>query len=342
MKQKITILICILVSLAMLLSINLANTAWAGEAKKAITLKIICSKPKGDEAALPGLWLSERFNERAKGKVFLHYVGGPEVVPEKEQLEAVRTGVVDIVNTVGAFYKSAVPEVGNVQSLSPLLPWEEREKGIYDFYNQFMQKKANVYFLGKPQGGTGFYLYLGKPGVRVKRLADMKGLKIRVSGTYVAFVKALDAVPISMPKGEVYTAMERGVVDGFGFPAVGTFPCDFDMIKYRIDHSFYQNESTMLVNLDTWKKLPKDMQELLIEVEKEVERDIIPRRQKQLAEVTKQLTDAGCNLLRFPGDEGKRYVQLAYEGRWKETEALTSPEYVAKLRKLFGKTMPEW
>ena len=70
--------------------------------------------------------------------------------------------------------------------------------------------------MGRPGTGVLFQLFLNKP---IKTVADLKGMKIRVSPTNVPFMKAVGANPVQMPPSDVYTAMERGVVDGYILPA---------------------------------------------------------------------------------------------------------------------------
>jgi TRAP-type C4-dicarboxylate transport system substrate-binding protein len=166
-------------------------------------------------------------------------------------------------------------------------------------------------------------------------MADIKGMKFRVSPSYEAFVKALGAVPIYMEPGEIYSAVSQGVVDGFGYPDCGLTAFK-GIIKHRIVHKFYTNESTMLANLDTWNGIPKDMQKLVISVVEEIEREVVPYREKEVEAELREHMALGMKLIEFPPDEAKAYVDLAYKAAWEEAKKEIDPDLYLRARKLYG------
>ncbi len=62
-----------------------------------------------------------------------------------------------------------------------------------------------------------YSLYTKKP---ITSIDDLKGKRFRTSPVYVPFIKALGAEAVIMPAGEIYTAIERGVIDGVAWPKV--------------------------------------------------------------------------------------------------------------------------
>jgi hypothetical protein len=97
-----------------------------------------------------------------------------------------------------------------------------------------------------------FHIYLNKKPEKL----DFSGLKIRVTPVYKDIVEALGGTAITTAPGEVYTALERGVVDGYGWPVTGIFDLGWDKVtKFRLEPAFYSVEVNVLVNLDTWKAL---------------------------------------------------------------------------------------
>ena len=73
---------------------------------------------------------------------------------------------------------------------------------------------------------------------------------------YRDFFQALNANVITTPPGEVYTALERGVVDGYGWPIGGIFDLNWhEKTKFRIDPGFYDAEVSLIMNLPAYKKL---------------------------------------------------------------------------------------
>ncbi len=68
-------------------------------------------------------------------------------------------------------------------------------------------------------------------------------------------INARGGTAITSPPSEVYTMMERGTVDGYGWPTAGIFDWSLEKVtKYRIEPSFYSTGLYTLVNLDVWKK----------------------------------------------------------------------------------------
>ena len=163
----------------------------------------------------------------------------------------------------------------------PLTPWEEREKGVFDFMQKIHADKANAYFLSRMGSGIPFQFYVNKP---VKGLDDLKGMKLRCSPTLIPFLKKIGASPVMMPPGDIYTGMERGVVQGYVWPAAQIREWGWEKVtKYVLEPATpYQAIDVVLVNLDVWKKLPKQIQELLIESAKVEEHLTIERANKYI------------------------------------------------------------
>ena len=77
-------------------------------------------------------------------------------------------------------------------------------------------------------------------------------------------MQALGGTPVTTPPGEVYTALERGVADGYGWPVTGIFDLGWEKVtKFRMEPAFYSVEVNVLVNLDTWKSLTDAQRKLL-------------------------------------------------------------------------------
>ena len=91
---------------------------------------------------------------------------------------------------------------------------------------------------------------------------------MRTAAKYDKMMKKLGIVPVTIEFGETYTALQRGVVEGFGWPTIGPREWGWlENIKYVIDIPFYARQNTfILMNLDAWNKLPKDAQEKLIDI----------------------------------------------------------------------------
>lgn len=298
---------------------------------KEITLKMATFLPK-DDINLTAWWAyADEVNKKSKGEVVIKFVGGPEAIPAFKQFEAVRTGVVDMIFGCESYYGGAVTGAAYIH-LSRLTPMEERKVGYYDL-RQDILKKQNVMYLGRPEHGVWFHVFTNKP---VKRPQEMVGQKIRTSATYEPFVKMIGAVPITIPGAEVYTALERGVVDGYAWSVLGNISMGWpEVCKYIIEPKIYAMNLENLINLDTWNKLPKPMQtlmaNLMIENEEKYEKVFVELGEKEL----KAMQDKGMKLLKFSPEDTKWYVDMAYKAGWDEV-IKKSPELGTKLQKLLS------
>jgi TRAP-type C4-dicarboxylate transport system substrate-binding protein len=167
--------------------------------------------------------------------------------------------VADIVSAPGSYYTNLVPEADALK-LTQLTMAELRRNGAWAYLNRIHNEKMNAQLLARTGDGVTFHLYLN----RKLDHPDLHGLKLRVTPTYAAFFTALGATPLRTPPGEVYTAMERGVVDGYGFSIQGLFDLGLqEVTKYRVEPGFYSVDVNVLVNLDKYKALRPDQRAFL-------------------------------------------------------------------------------
>jgi len=98
----------------------------------------------------------------------------------------------------------------------------------------------------------------------VKRLDDMKGLKIKIGGKTAPYLKALGATPLSMSSPEVYDALAKGVIDGTIYPweAIHGWKLG-DQVYYHTWLNLYAEPFYVAMNRDKWKSLPPDIQKLI-------------------------------------------------------------------------------
>lgn len=298
-----------------------------------IELKGMTPWTKDYASSEPFFTFQEMIEERLKGKVKLTYLGGPEVVPAFEQFEALRNGVADVILGAAAYYTAQVPEA-SAMLLARKSPQEMRETGYYDLMRKIHREKGGVVFLSNLTGvpNVGFRLYVNK----LIEQPDLTGLKIRVSPVYVPLVNGLGGTPVNMPTTEIYTAIERGVVDGFGSTYVGIM--DFglhEVTKYVVNVPFYSKDNALLMNAEVWDGLPEDIRAELDQIAKDVEDEMTKFVEKKIIEEDKLLKDAGLEFIEFNEEQSKTYLDAAYETRWAELKE-KSPEYADELQKLGG------
>ena len=274
---------------------------------------------------------AQKLNADGKGRLQLNFIGGPKAIPPFEGGNAVRTGVVDMAVTTGAFYTNIMPEADALK-LTEIPATELRKNGGHDLINKIWNEKANMVYVFRLVDYTPFHLYLTK---KIDK-ADLSGLKIRITPVYRDFFQALGATIVQTAPGEVYTALERGVVDGYGWPIHGIFDLKWDeKTRFRVDPGFYNAEVSLVMNLDKWKSLNQASRDLLMRhaVEFEAQNDFW---KKYNEEETQRQAKAGIQTIKFDAASSKQYYAKAYEAGWASI-IKASPTYGAQMRKLFSK-----
>ncbi|MGZ6250041.1 MAG: TRAP transporter substrate-binding protein DctP [Syntrophales bacterium] len=265
------------------------------------------------------------------GELKIQYVGGPEAVKTMDQVQACQRGMVDMVFTTNAYYVSVLPEVDALK-LSVFTPAEERAKGAWVYINQ-LHEKIGLYYLARLGLGIQFHLYLEKP----IKTADLKGFNIRVSPMYLQVIKGLGGNPVAIPPTEVYSALERNVVDGYCWPSVGIRDWGWDkQTKYVVDPGFYQVPNPLLMNVNARNKLPKKLQNLLTEAAGEAEKKVVALFDDLAKQERPILLKEGIQVITLPPAESERFLKVAYDEGWKDILG-KNPQTGAKLKELLTK-----
>jgi len=306
----------------------LVSTAVAKE----VTLKGVSSFAEGTRYSKNFERFVEKVNKEGKGLVQINYIGGGgKVMSPFEVGNAVRGGVVDVANVTGAFYTNLMPEA-DAMKLTERTIQELRKNGGWAYINKLHNEKLNSYFLARQGDGTPFHLYLTK---KVSK-PDLTGLKIRVTPVYRAFFVEMGATVTRTAPGEVYTALERGVVDGYGWPIQGILDLGWqEVTKYRVDPGFYEVDVNVLINLDKWNSLTPEQQAFLNKMGAWLESLNAENATINKEEAQKQ-AGAGIKTITFSADVSKKYLETAYKAGWDKVMKV-SPKEGAQLRKFFQK-----
>ncbi|MCK6452577.1 MAG: TRAP transporter substrate-binding protein DctP [Alphaproteobacteria bacterium] len=294
------------------------------------TLRAVTAFAEGTQFSRHFERFIEKVNADGKGLIKINYVGGPRTMPPFEVGNAVRTRVVDLANVTGAFYTNLMPEA-DAFKLMAKPTGKYRQDGSWEYINQLHNQKLNAWFLARQFNNVPFHIYLNR---KIDKI-DLTGLKIRVTPIYKDVVEAYGGTPITTAPGEVYTALERGVVDGYGWPVLGIFDLGWDKVtKFRLEPAFYAADVNILVNLDAWKGLNDAQRKLLTDTAIWIENadaDVVPVIQSERERQAK----AGIQALDFGPAASKAFLERAANVGW-ESVIKRSPEAGAKLRKLAG------
>ena len=306
-----------------------AVTAQAQE----ITLKAISAWPSDNYFSLNFEKFVAKVNAEGKGLVQINNLGGgAKVMPPFEVANAVKSGVVDIANVAGGFYTTLLPESDGL-SLGTVSAQDLRKNGGHEYINKLWNEKLNVQYMGRSVDALPIHIFLRKPITK----PDLSGMRMRVIPLYRPFLESLNAQSLlNIPPGEVYTALERGLLDGYSWPVIGLFDVGIEkQTKYRVDPGFYSVEVGVLVNLNTWKKMNPAQQVFLNKISLWME-DLNLANAKLIEDEKKRHAAAGIEVITFTGKEGQDYLAKANESAWSAL-VKRSPEHGAKLRTLLTK-----
>src|SRR3954463_1770618 len=296
-----------------------------------VTLRVVSAFPENQYYVKRTVEWIEKLNKEGKGVLQLNFIGGPKAIPTFEVGNAVKTGVVDMGFSTGAFYTNVMPEA-DILKLSETSAAEQRANGGYDLINKIWAEKANMRYLAKVVEFTPFHLYLNK---KIDK-PDLAGLKIRITPVYRDFFQAMGASVMTTAPGEVYTALERGVIDGYGWPIHALFDLNWqEKTKYRVDPGFYNAEVSLIMNLDKYKSLPAKARQFLDQEALAYEKQNDFWKSYNQNEAKRQ-ADAGIQTISFDAATSKSYVEKAKEIGW-AAAIKASPQYGEQLKKVLAK-----
>ncbi len=200
----------------------------------------------------------------SQGGIEVFYFPAGTLAGSGEKFQKVRTGVCDITNIHLANHPGAFPPA-QLTTL-PFLFADGTEAAWVlnhmqdDFAPNLESKNVKLLFM---VGDPNFQILLRDK--KVTRPEDLKGLRLKSSGFADEALKLWGAVPVKLKHGDMYLAMQRGVVDGIVFPlgAARSFKLE-EVTKYVLKMDFFSYHLFMGMNLDTWKRLPPELQEAVM------------------------------------------------------------------------------
>jgi TRAP-type C4-dicarboxylate transport system substrate-binding protein len=275
--------------------------------------------------------LIEPLKKAGAGVVTIKYAGGPEVVPPTKAAKAVERGQFDMLNSPVSYYIGTVPE-GYAMLAANVPVAEIRKNGGWELLNEVFNKKAGSQLIAWAEAPTKYNMYLSvQPKFDKDGVPDLSGIKMRATGTYRPLFRALGASTINMKESEIYTGLERGVVQGFGWPETGVPALGLHkLVKHRINPGFYATNHATTINLNKWKSLSQKQKDVLMKAVAEYEK-IAPAFMAKHAEAdTKTLRAAGVKEVNLEGKAANKYLSIAYGEIWKELGQRS--DYAEKLR----------
>jgi TRAP-type transport system periplasmic protein len=271
----------------------------------------------------------DKVNTAGKGEIRVELLGGPEVFPVSDQINALSKGLVDAVMTFSV-HTPIVPEI-DTSGLSDITPTEERNNGYLELLDK-AHEKINVKVVGRTATQSGFYIFSKQP---IRTLADFKNVKIRSHSGYDPLFKKVGAIPIGMNISEIYGALERGIVGAAPYPI---FVYDMglqEVTKFALADAFWPSHTTFIyINLKKFNSLTPKQQAILVNAQIENEKDMAAIDADLIATERGKLETAGMTFTHLSPDEAKKWHDMANESRFDALSSKVSPEQLSKIKSL--------
>jgi TRAP-type C4-dicarboxylate transport system substrate-binding protein len=209
---------------------------------------------------------AEEIEKTTGGRIKINVFSGGTLTQADQTYDGVLKGISDLGMSCFAYTRGRFP-VMEVLDLPLGYPnGRTATRVANDFYKKFKPKELD--------GVKVLYIHAHGPGLLhtikpVRSLQDLKGMKIRSTGLSAKVVETLGAVPVAMPQGGTYEALQKGVVEGtFGPIEVLKGWKQAEVIKNTTDTSGigYTTAMFVVMNLKKWNALPKDIQNIFEEV----------------------------------------------------------------------------
>jgi TRAP-type transport system periplasmic protein len=153
-------------------------------------------------------------------------------------------------------------------------------------------------------------------------------MKVRGAPAYRDIIGGLKGTFVNIAGPEVYTALERGTVDGFAWPAVGVMDFGWEkFVKYKVTPAFFNLDIVINVNLDAWKKLTQASRDFLTKTSIAWERESNEFWTKQAAAEAEELKKRGVQDFPLAAGPGRKYVSFTSESVWERMKGRDVSNY---------------
>ncbi len=212
---------------------------------------------------------AEEINKRTNGRVKITMFPGGTLTPADKCYDGVVKGLSDIGMSVVSYTRGRFPLTEVIDLPLGYKNGLAATKLINAYYKKFKPKEfddTKVLYLHAHGPGI---LHTKKP---VKSLEDLKGMKIRSTGTVAKIVSALGAAPVAMPMPETYDALQKGIAEGVMCPieALEGWKLGEVVSSTTLNYgSAYTIAFFVVMNKEKWNSLPPDIQKVFEEVSEE-------------------------------------------------------------------------
>jgi len=308
------------VSLFGLLSVVLVLLVLSPAGAQVFKLKLADMSPSKSEVALGGQKWASEVEKRTEGRVKIEQFWDASLVSAMEQTDAVIKGNIDVTAYLSGYHPEMcpIPVLASFPLLSPgnlkvsifaVDEWVRTDPGVIAEL-----KKNNVKYL-YPFNNMNQYLWTKKP---IKGLSDLKGIRLRTTGPFLTLFKNLGCSLVNVPMPEVYDTLERGVVDGTTqYLSIGVGLRLSEVVKNVNITNLGDNLACPIVmNINTWNRLPGDIQKIIDQVNVEMVDAIANISTTRKNECMEILKSSRVSLTEFSPNDVDQMKEIASKNVW--------------------------
>jgi len=310
------------ISTALFMALALSGTAFAQQ----YNFKFQSSDPAGN----PNFELQQKWaanvKETTNGQVTIELLPVNTVVAHTETQDAIAGGILDGHITDTSYFAGKDPAFGLIAN--PVGAWSN-PKDMLDFMangggREFMNELLEPYglhFIGATT--PGLEAFVSK--VPLDKVADLKGVKVRApEGLVQQVFAAAGAAPVNLPGSEVYTSLDKGVIDAADYTVFSTNQAQgmHKVAKHPVYPGFHSLPLVEIsMNKAKWDSLPKDIQDKLTKsVEDFALFEIEELAKKDRNAVTEAKTGGDITIHDWPAAERAKFRTIA-KGEWEKVAA---------------------
>jgi TRAP-type mannitol/chloroaromatic compound transport system substrate-binding protein len=274
-----------------------------------------------------GKWLSEMSN----GEIKLSVASVGSVVQYNETLDAVSSGILQGEFTDPSYFAGHDPAFGLIGNTVGAFghPSEALKFLNYGGGKEIFQKlydKYNVHLIGVVITGVEAFVS-SKP---LNGVDDLKGLKMRApEGMVQKVFAAAGAAPVNLPGSEVYTSLEKGVIDAADYTlfSVNHKQGMHKIGKYPVFPGFHSMPlQVVTINKEIWDGLPKNIQTMMETAVWRLATEVFFQYEMQDLEAAAQARKEGIQITDWPLAERAKFRNIA-RAQW---DSVTSQSAIAK------------
>jgi TRAP-type transport system periplasmic protein len=256
--------------------------------------------------------------QKTSNGAFTSKLSGPEVVPFADQFQPAAAGAFDLLFTHPA-YHSGTTAIGLAMDAIEPDAAKRRSSGVFDFVDRHYNKLGLKVVAITATGSKGFQFVSRQP---IKGPNGLAGMKVRATVSYHPMIKTLGGSPVVMGAGEVYSALEKGVIDAAAWGLTGA--ADFkwnEVAKYLARPTFGQASLFTFMNLKAWNALAPVQQKLMADEAIKLEAFTVKRFDELASEEFAELKKRGMQETAFAPNDASRLESLWAQGVWEVARA---------------------